>query len=75
LLFNLTSEEKNVGQKYRYFPSLSSFNKLKKILLNATPLPAISVSQCYTEFREVLPKLRNGFVVRKLIHGKDLEKN
>jgi hypothetical protein len=75
LLFRLTAEEKKVAYRYRLYPSITGFHKLKKIMEDAAPIPEIADANCYKDFRNTLPRLTKSFVIRRLIAGSNLEKD
>jgi hypothetical protein len=72
ILFKVDKPEiKRLLLDYYYRPSHSVFLKIKAYLMKFIP-ESLSEHPCYTELQEVLPKLKDSFIVFKILNGSEL---
>jgi hypothetical protein len=75
LMFKLINKENSrLIQQYFYNPTHARFLILKKILQTTQPDPEVINMECYQDFVNTLPKLKNGFVARYILNSENLEK-
>ena len=72
MIFNSkVKEEKELLLKYFYYPTHERFLKLKKLILNYTPL-YLDTHPCYKDTLDKLNRMKNSFILLTSIRGSDL---
>ena len=72
ILFREENQEiKRLLLGYYYNPTYRGFLKIREFLMKSVPM-FVAEHPCYAELQEVLPKLKDSFILFKLLKGSDL---